>query len=291
LTKFSLKNNTYLNLIFKVRFIIFLFLVNFLLINKVLSEKIKYDFGENNFEAINLINLINFSTGYYLNYELNVLNENEIKKLISEKGNINELDNISINCYSKNYAELSDLLLTSMLVSPIILNSDIIKLQNGVDKFYFTSLFSVLSLNYLTKNLLQRERPFVYNESVDNDLKFNKDARLSFFSGHTSMAFCIFMINTLVTQNNNEINKFVMYSSLAVASFIAYLRVVAGKHFLTDVLAGAIVGTIVPLLLDKYFNTKDNNNIINNRNNLNNSNNNNILRFNNFNIINLNLKF
>lgn len=255
------------------------------MIINIQSEEIKYDFGKNSFEIINLINFSNILTGYYLNYNLEILTENEIKKLISEKNTINSIDNLSIDNYSKDYAELSDFLLSSMIVSPIILNSDIIKLQNGVDKFYFTSLFSVLSINYLTKNLILRERPFVYNENLDNDIKFSKDARLSFFSGHTNIAFCISMVNTLITEQNSNLNKIVMYSSFAIASAIAYLRIIAGKHFLTDVLVGAIVGTVVPLLLDKYFNTRDNN--INNLNirNLNNS------RLDNFKFINLNLKF
>lgn len=245
-----------------------------------------YNFKNNSFEIINGINLVNFTTALILNNNIDELTFSEIDSLIQlhisgEK--LQNFDKYSIYNYSDFNSELSDFLLTTLTVAPILTNENIIKMQNDYEKFYFTSLATTLSLNFLTKSLVERVRPYVYNLEVDLLKKQTKDAKLSFYSGHTSLAFTSAVLTGLMYEGSNSNKLMVWATSLGLATTIGILRLEAGRHFITDVLAGAIIGTAVPLLLHNTF-KKSNNQI--NQSGLQN----NLPIYNNTKIINFNLK-
>ncbi|HZY79333.1 MAG TPA: phosphatase PAP2 family protein [Cyclobacteriaceae bacterium] len=72
----------------------------------------------------------------------------------------------------------------------------------------------------------------------------------SFPSGHTATAFCFAIVISLVTRN-----KIVFFISIAIALVVAYSRVYLLQHFLMDVAAGAVVGTITALACWDVFET------------------------------------
>jgi membrane-associated phospholipid phosphatase len=73
----------------------------------------------------------------------------------------------------------------------------------------------------------------------------------SFPSGHTTAAFSMFLILTLIVKNK----KWGYFFALMAAG-VAYARVYLSQHFFEDILLGSIIGTFVSLLvyyiLDKY---------------------------------------
>jgi membrane-associated phospholipid phosphatase len=100
------------------------------------------------------------------------------------------------------------------------------------------------SLTQLAKVSFLRKRPYVYNENVDDLTRRQRDAQFSFFSGHTSMAFTGAILTAKMYDDlNGKNSEYVYAGSLLVASSVGYLRVRAGKHFPSDVIVGAIVGT------------------------------------------------
>jgi membrane-associated phospholipid phosphatase len=81
------------------------------------------------------------------------------------------------------------------------------------------------------------------------------DPRLSFVSGHTSLAFCSasFLSITFTQLHPNSPWRFVVWPvSFGIAGTTGFLRFAAGKHFPTDILGAAAVGVftglIVPIL-------------------------------------------
>lgn len=100
----------------------------------------------------------------------------------------------------------------------------------------------------LVKNLAQRTRPFAYNPDADPVEKAQRDARRSFFSGHATIAFTSAAFASEVFSRYYPESRWrpvVWGGSLALATTTALLRYEAGKHFPTDLLTGAAVGSLV----------------------------------------------
>ncbi|MDC0719180.1 phosphatase PAP2 family protein [Nannocystis bainbridge] len=120
-------------------------------------------------------------------------------------------------------------------------------------------LFEVLTvnvgLNNLVKLAVRRPRPYSYEpESELGDVNA-EEARLSFYSGHTSTAFAMMSAwATIFTLRHPRARAAVplWLGAMGLAAATAVLRVEAGKHFWTDVLfgslAGTAIGTLIPLL-------------------------------------------
>lgn len=80
------------------------------------------------------------------------------------------------------------------------------------------------------------------------------DARMSFWGGHAAFAFSVAAAATQVSRLRGRSGwKWIALASFAGATATAWLRVGADRHWLTDVVAGAGVGTAaglaVPLLV------------------------------------------
>lgn len=97
-------------------------------------------------------------------------------------------------------------------------------------------------ITQVTKFSVARARPYAY---YSNDFS-NPDSRLSFFSGHTSYSFTLALSSAMLLAESHPQNAAAIYSSaLLLAALPGYLRIAADKHYLTDVLTGAIVGSAI----------------------------------------------
>lgn len=111
---------------------------------------------------------------------------------------------------------------------------------------FYKSIVYTYSLTMLTKNLVYRMRP----DGSDSQ---------SFFSGHSSTAFCTASYLSLelndwydrweTARPNDALRSMLKIGSgialYAGATYVAYTRMHDEKHFVSDVAVGAAVGTIV----------------------------------------------
>lgn len=72
----------------------------------------------------------------------------------------------------------------------------------------------------------------------------------SFPSGHTATAFCFAIVISLVMQK-----RIVFLATMGLALIVAYSRIYLLQHFLTDVVAGAVIGTATALACWYIFET------------------------------------
>lgn len=105
----------------------------------------------------------------------------------------------------------------------------------------------------LAKHLLPRWRPYLYTGGAAG-IDAEEDA-VSFPSGHTTMAFAAAAVNTyLFAELLPDSPWFLPWAGLnyALAAATGALRVASGMHFVTDVVAGALLGSAcgygIPLL-------------------------------------------
>jgi membrane-associated phospholipid phosphatase len=107
------------------------------------------------------------------------------------------------------------------------------------------------TVNQLTKFAFARERPFVhYLPRSPDGLRALTDSpsddNLSFYSGHTNLAFALATSSgTVSTLRGYSLAPVVWASGMALATAVGYLRIAADKHYLSDVLTGVVVGSII----------------------------------------------
>ncbi len=110
-----------------------------------------------------------------------------------------------------------------------------------------------LLANVIVKYAVGRSRPYVWmgNPGLYGD---PQDENLSFFSGHTTLAFAVAVsAGTLFLMQGMPGAGWILGGGLALAAFTGYLRMGAEQHYLTDVLTGAAVGSLVGFAVPFLF--------------------------------------
>ncbi|WNZ64657.1 phosphatase PAP2 family protein [Myxococcus sp. MxC21-1] len=118
-----------------------------------------------------------------------------------------------------------------------------------------SAVFASLA-NQTVKFIAGRERPFVHILPEDQKglTDHPSDNNLSFYSGHTNLAFSLVVsAGTVAALRGYKHQAWLWAVGLPVATSVGLLRMGADKHYLTDVATGALlgsaVGVAVPLLL------------------------------------------
>lgn len=91
------------------------------------------------------------------------------------------------------------------------------------------------------KTLTHRIRPYSYDKSGDKQ----KSNQHSFYSLHASSAFAAARVSYYYYRENGGENILVPIILYSGATSTAILRVLAGQHFTSDVIIGAIMGTLI----------------------------------------------
>lgn len=155
----------------------------------------------------------------------------------------------------------SDILLWGSMAAPLVLFADpnirkdaLTNSTIGIEAYLVTG-----ALTNLTKELFQRKRPFVYNPNAPLSLKMQTDATSSFFSGHTSYtATACFLTAKMYTDYhpNSKLNPYIWTTAALIPAIQGYARVKGGKHFVTDVVTGYLVGAAVGILIPELHKIK-----------------------------------
>jgi membrane-associated phospholipid phosphatase len=128
------------------------------------------------------------------------------------------------------------------------LNDGLVILESGLTA---TAVSSIVTLS------AGRPRPFLYGDKAPLNDRNSADAGLSFVSNHVAVG-CAVVTSTFMAMRRLEprsrLPLIILGVGGAAATFVGVGRIEAGKHFITDTLLGAVIGTsvgiIVPALHD-----------------------------------------
>ena len=123
------------------------------------------------------------------------------------------------------------------------------------------------NVNQIAKYAFARERPFVHYlprapKEVRKLTASPSDDNLSFFSGHTTLAFAVATSSgTVSSLRGYRLAPLVWAAGLTMAASVGYLRMAGDKHYFSDVMTGVVVGCLigagVPLLFHSAKSSAD----------------------------------
>ncbi len=179
---------------------------------------------------------------------------------------INWLDERAIYPYNENLSLASDLTLGLTMSAPasfLFASPASDWVETGLS-YGVTSLASY-SMRTVLKNTISRQRPYLLPDNDATQPADTSDSNQSFPSGHTLMAFSSAAYTQTVFSLNypdSPYKRAVTAATWALAVTTAVLRVASGNHFVTDVLAGAAIGSVLgfagPYLTRLVFKDKEN---------------------------------
>jgi hypothetical protein len=154
---------------------------------------------------------------------------------------------------SSTAAAISDLLLVTSIAAPVFTEIGRGRDDQTDDRLlvYGEALTTTLVINSGVKYLVQRPRPYAYHADpavAAYAARQGKDSRLSFYSGHAATAFTAATTGGYLYAAGSDdaaARATVWATGAVLASLTSVMRVRAGKHFYSDVLAGGAVGVAV----------------------------------------------
>ncbi|HKL57659.1 MAG TPA: phosphatase PAP2 family protein [Sphaerochaeta sp.] len=134
----------------------------------------------------------------------------------------------------------------------------------GIGLTYGSTFLASYGMRTLLKETIARPRPYQVPGHIDTRPD-SSDWNQSFPSGHTLMAFSSAAYTQTVFSlkyPDSPYRTAVTATTWALAATTAVLRVASGNHFVTDVLAGAAIGSVLgfagPYLTHLIFRDKEN---------------------------------
>jgi membrane-associated phospholipid phosphatase len=181
------------------------------------------------------------------NTELASLNRNDIPKF----------DRFSAGYYSEGFQTAGDLICyPSLVIAPglLALSPNIRSHYGQTLALYVQTVLAADALFTTSIGNIPRYRPYLYG-SEGGDLRNGHIATNSFFAGHTAHTAAATFFAAKVFHDYNPGSRaqpYVWTAAAVVPAVVAFTRVKAGKHFLSDNIVGyavgATVGVVVPQL-------------------------------------------
>ena len=174
-----------------------------------------------------------------------------------------DYDSRAIDNWNVGSIKMSDLLLFSSIAVPglLMFDQEIRSDYRNFSLVWAQSIFLTLGFTNFTKVLVGRPRPYLYADNASDDYKLKKDNRKSFFSGHTSISAVSWFLMASMYEDyraGSNILPYLWTSAFLVPAYTAYCRYDAGKHFLSDVVAGYLVGSTIGVLVTKWYTNNSN---------------------------------
>ncbi len=190
--------------------------------------------------------------GLLTSYQTLPLTESQINSL--DRFDIPGFDRNATKNWNLKAALASDIMVYGSVALPafMMINKRMRKDFLVIGFIYAETAMLTLGVTELTKGLAKRARPFVYNPDVDMSEKTSRDARHSFFSGHTSLtaALCFTTAKIFSDYSDNRTHEALVWTgAVIIPAITGVLRYEAGKHFPSDIIAGYFVGATVGYLV------------------------------------------
>lgn len=157
------------------------------------------------------------------------------------------LDLLAVRPFDQSQDKVSTLLAYGLLLAPAGILAVVPPSWESAATYalmYGEAFMLAYGIKDTIKSFVSRHRPYTYHQppvAGDEDDYYN-----SMPSGHTTLAFlgASFLATTLFQEDVDPVLRWTLsLAGFAGATAVGVLRISSGNHFITDVLAGAAIGT------------------------------------------------
>ncbi|AKD03091.1 phosphatase PAP2 family protein [Pontibacter korlensis] len=192
------------------------------------------------------------------------LSEEQIMAL--SKDDVNRFDRFSAGYDSESAKKISDFPFYGSFATPflMLLNDNVGNKAGQVLVLYVETMAVTGAFFTMTNGNVERTRPLVYSDEVDISEKNDANARNSFYAGHTAAtASATFFAAKIFHDFNPDspARPYVWAAAAAIPATVGYLRLKAGKHFLSDNLLGYTMGAAAGILVPQLHKKNNKRNI------------------------------
>lgn len=188
-------------------------------------------------------------------------------RIIQEKDNLsmNDLNNLSkddlwgidrwaAGYYSEKANEDSYIPFYASFVMPfaLLFNENERNNAGQISVLFVETMATTGALFTITAGLVEKSRPLVYNETLTTEERVDSDEQRSFFAGHTAATAAASFFAAKVFNDFNPdspLKPYVWGVAAAIPAGVGYMRIKAGKHFLSDNLIGYGIGAAAGILI------------------------------------------
>lgn len=120
------------------------------------------------------------------------------------------------------------------------------------------SVIWTTGVTYMVKSTVKRARPYAYHVPPR---PLTRESSLSFFSGHTAISFQGAVLGGILLQSgvgDKRLRNIAGLSGLGIALLTGICRIESGNHFPSDVLAGAVAGSLIGWLIPELHKSNTN---------------------------------
>ncbi|QIL77064.1 phosphatase PAP2 family protein [Hymenobacter sp. HDW8] len=196
--------------------------------------------------------------GLYLVQQKSGLNDTELAAL--DKNDVPKFDRFVAGNYSDRAQTVGDLLCyPSLVIAPglLALNKDVRGHYGQILGLYLQTMATSSAAFTMTVGTVYRYRPFLYGTEGGGD-RNSKISTNSFFAGHTAHTATATFFAAKVFHDfhpDSPAEPFVWGAAALVPAAVAYSRMEAGKHFLSDNIVGYAVGATVGIVVPQLHKT------------------------------------
>jgi len=197
--------------------------------------------------------------GFSVIYSKDPSTEHEIQNL--KKSDINSFDRWAAGMHSQKAANASDVFFYGSMAAPLLLLADKdIRGDAAKVGFMYLEALSVTGIFYTgVPALVDRYRPLTYSDEVPMEERMNGKNRNSFFAGHVALVGTTTFFAAKVFSDyhpNSKLRPYLWTAAALATGTTGYLRYRAGRHFPSDILVGAAVGTLSGILVPQFHKVK-----------------------------------
>ena len=181
-----------------------------------------------------------------------------------DKNDLNRFDRYATSQNSIRAKKVSDIFLTGVLILPTLFLSNHYTRKDILPLLAMSGevILINVAITDIVKKLARRTRPLVYNPNFSLEEKMESNARVSFFSGHTSHTAALsFLFAKVINDYHPEAKRSIKIGvwtfAAAIPAITGYLRIRAGKHFPTDTITGFMAGGLVGILIPHFHRKKN----------------------------------
>ena len=119
---------------------------------------------------------------------------------------------------------------------------------------YAEGLLITWGMKNCSKIYIDRNRPYVYNNAVPIEQILKSENNQSFYSGNAAIMFYNTAFISKVYSDlfpNSKLKYIILGLGVSWSTYSGWLSVKSGKHFKSDVIAGAVIGAATGYLIPK----------------------------------------